>query len=236
MHEPDPARAPGSPSPASSPSWRPPAAAGQLAIRHAAASRPRPSAAASATPHRRRPARHRRPRSPRPAPAPTAAPSSAGSSVSAPAASPSSSRRSRPSSPNSTTAQKDVYISLEIYDNKVAANILKTQIAAGNAPDIIGPVGVEGLNLFRDQLLDLAPLIDEDRATTRARYDPSARRLLQDRRGRRHDRRAVRDLPVVPLVQQEAVRRGQAAVSADQGRRPRTRASRGTWTRSATSA
>ncbi|HTC85791.1 MAG TPA: hypothetical protein VK656_03760, partial [Candidatus Acidoferrum sp.] len=56
-------------------------------------------------------------------------------------------------------SQKDVYISLEIYDNKVAANILKTQIAAGNAPDIIGPVGVEGLNLFRDQLLDLAPLI-----------------------------------------------------------------------------
>src|SRR6185436_9562151 len=28
-----------------------------------------------------------------------------------------------------------------------------------NAPDIIGPVGVEGLNLFRDQLLDLKPLI-----------------------------------------------------------------------------
>ena len=56
--------------------------------------------------------------------------------------------------------QKDVYISLEIYDNKVAANILKTQIAAGNAPDIIGPVGVEGLNLFIDQLADLQPLID----------------------------------------------------------------------------
>jgi multiple sugar transport system substrate-binding protein len=56
-------------------------------------------------------------------------------------------------------SQKDVYISLEIYNNNVAANILKTQIAAGNAPDIIGPVGVEGLNLFRDQLLDLAPLI-----------------------------------------------------------------------------
>ncbi len=56
-------------------------------------------------------------------------------------------------------SQKDVYISLAIYNNNVAANILKTQIAAGNAPDIIGPVGVEGLNLFRDQLLDLAPLI-----------------------------------------------------------------------------
>ena len=57
-------------------------------------------------------------------------------------------------------SQKDVYISLEIYDNKVAGNILKTQIAAGNAPDIIGPVGVEGLNLFIDQLADLQPLID----------------------------------------------------------------------------
>jgi multiple sugar transport system substrate-binding protein len=57
-------------------------------------------------------------------------------------------------------SQKDVYISLEIYDNKVAGNILKTQIAASNAPDIIGPVGVEGLNLFIDQLADLQPLID----------------------------------------------------------------------------
>lgn len=62
---------------------------------------------------------------------------------------------------NNDAANKDkAYISLEIYDNKVAANILKTQIAAGNAPDIIGPVGVEGLNLFIDQLADLQPLID----------------------------------------------------------------------------
>jgi multiple sugar transport system substrate-binding protein len=58
-------------------------------------------------------------------------------------------------------SQKDVYIALEIQNNNVAANILKTRIAAGAAPDIIGPVGVEGLNLFRDQLLDLAPLIDK---------------------------------------------------------------------------
>jgi len=60
---------------------------------------------------------------------------------------------------NFNNSQKDVYISLEIYNNNVAGSILKTQIAAGNPPDIIGPVGVEGLNLFRDQLLDLAPLI-----------------------------------------------------------------------------
>ncbi len=56
-------------------------------------------------------------------------------------------------------SQKDVYIQYEIVDNTQAATILKTEIAAGNAPDIIGPVGVEGLNLFADQLLDLKPLI-----------------------------------------------------------------------------
>lgn len=56
-------------------------------------------------------------------------------------------------------SQKDVYISVEIVDNSLAGSILKTEIAAGNPPDIIGPVGIEGLNLFRDQLQDLAPLI-----------------------------------------------------------------------------
>src|SRR6185503_8411426 len=52
---------------------------------------------------------------------------------------------------DSPEAKDKVYISLEIYNNNVAASLLATQIAAGNAPDIIGPVGVEGLNIFRDQ-------------------------------------------------------------------------------------
>jgi multiple sugar transport system substrate-binding protein len=56
-------------------------------------------------------------------------------------------------------SQKDVYLSLEIINNTQAGSILKTELAAGNAPDIIGPVGVEGLNLFSDQLLDLKSLI-----------------------------------------------------------------------------
>jgi multiple sugar transport system substrate-binding protein len=59
-------------------------------------------------------------------------------------------------------AQKDVYIQYEIVDNTQASTILKTEIAAGNSPDIIGPVGVEGLNLFQDQLLDLKPLIQKN--------------------------------------------------------------------------
>jgi len=63
-------------------------------------------------------------------------------------------------------SQKDVYLSLEIVDNTQASNILKTELASGTAPDIIGPVGVEGLNLFQDQLLDLKDEISKNNYTS----------------------------------------------------------------------
>lgn len=40
-----------------------------------------------------------------------------------------------------------------------ARDALATQIGAGNPPDIVGPVGVGGLEAFHGQWLDLAPLI-----------------------------------------------------------------------------
>ena len=58
-------------------------------------------------------------------------------------------------------SQSDIYLSLHIVPNTNAAAVLKTELAAGTGPDIIGPVGVEGLNIFRDQLLDLAPIIEK---------------------------------------------------------------------------
>ena len=64
-------------------------------------------------------------------------------------------------------SQKAIYISVEIYDNRVASNQLQIEIAAGNPPDIVGPVGVEGLNIFRSQLLDLSALV------TSQKYDMS---------------------------------------------------------------
>src|SRR5262245_49261887 len=58
-------------------------------------------------------------------------------------------------------SQSDIYLSPHIVPNTTAAAVLKTELAAGTGPDIIGPVGVEGLNIFRDQLLDLQPIIDQ---------------------------------------------------------------------------
>ena len=55
---------------------------------------------------------------------------------------------------------------IEIYDNTRRRDTLQIEIAAGNPPDIIGPVGVEGLNIFRDQLLDLAPLVASRQLST----------------------------------------------------------------------
>ena len=138
--------------------------------------------------------------------------------------------RNSPRSSTTTRRQGQVYLSVEIYDNKVAADQLPIQIAAGNPPDIIGPVGVEGLNIFRDNLLDLKPLITSHNFDIAISSTQALSQLLRHGQGRRHDRRAVCDLSVLRLLQQEAVRRGQAAGT----RRPRwatcTTASRGTWT------
>ena len=39
---------------------------------------------------------------------------------------------------------------------------LATEIASGNGPDIVGPVGIGGANAFHGQWLDLAPLIEKN--------------------------------------------------------------------------
>ncbi len=49
---------------------------------------------------------------------------------------------------------------LEIVDNTAAFAALATQIAAGEAPDIIGPVGVRGRTNSLENFLDLEPLIE----------------------------------------------------------------------------
>jgi multiple sugar transport system substrate-binding protein len=59
-------------------------------------------------------------------------------------------------------AHPEMVLSLEIYRNAVAYDTLATQIATGNAPDIIGPIGIRALQSFGDQLLDLSPYITKN--------------------------------------------------------------------------
>lgn len=57
-------------------------------------------------------------------------------------------------------SQDEIELVLEIVDNDVAYDTLSTQIAAGNAPDIIGPVGRDGSNSYAGLYLDLEPLVE----------------------------------------------------------------------------
>jgi multiple sugar transport system substrate-binding protein len=69
-------------------------------------------------------------------------------------------------------SQDEIYLALEIVQNETAYDALATQIAAGNAPDIVGPVGVKGLGSFAGQWLDLSDLIAANDVDL-AEYDPA---------------------------------------------------------------
>jgi multiple sugar transport system substrate-binding protein len=70
------------------------------------------------------------------------------------------------------SSQSSVYLDLQIVANRVASTTLATQIAAGNAPDIVGPVGTVGRDTFAGDWLDLTNLIAQNNFDM-SPYDPS---------------------------------------------------------------
>jgi multiple sugar transport system substrate-binding protein len=50
---------------------------------------------------------------------------------------------------------------LDVVQNETAYDVLKTQIASGDVPDIVGPVGVRGMYSFEGAWLDMAPYIEK---------------------------------------------------------------------------
>jgi multiple sugar transport system substrate-binding protein len=65
----------------------------------------------------------------------------------------------------------NINLTLEIVPNANAYDVLKTEIASGKAPDIIGPVGVKGRNGFEGLFLDLTSEIASNSFDLTA-YDP----------------------------------------------------------------
>ena len=57
-------------------------------------------------------------------------------------------------------SQTDIELVLEIVDYDSAFDAMSVEIAGGNAPDIVGPVGVSGAEAFHGQWLDLTDLIE----------------------------------------------------------------------------
>lgn len=57
-------------------------------------------------------------------------------------------------------SQDAIELVLEIVDNDQAYGVLNTQLAASDAPDIVGPMGIRGRDGFPGAWLDLEPLVE----------------------------------------------------------------------------
>lgn len=69
-------------------------------------------------------------------------------------------------------SQDEIELIMEIVDNAQAYDVLATQMAAGNAPDLVGPVGIRGRDSFKGTWLDLQPLVDKFKYDL-SDFDPS---------------------------------------------------------------
>jgi multiple sugar transport system substrate-binding protein len=67
---------------------------------------------------------------------------------------------------------KKINLVMEVIPYDSAKDTLSTEIAAGNGPDIVGPVGWGGSNAFYGQWLDIAPYIKSSGYDT-AQFDPA---------------------------------------------------------------
>jgi multiple sugar transport system substrate-binding protein len=75
-------------------------------------------------------------------------------------------------------SQDKVQLIMEVVTNASAADTLATEIAAGNGPDIVGPVGVTGSNRFFGQYLDLTPYLAKYKVDTK-QFDPALLKMYQ---------------------------------------------------------
>ena len=57
-------------------------------------------------------------------------------------------------------SQDRIEVVMNVVENSVAYDTLSTLVAAGNGPDIVGPVGADGSNGFGDQWLDIGPIVE----------------------------------------------------------------------------
>lgn len=76
----------------------------------------------------------------------------------------------------------DIELVLEVVPFDSARDTLATQIASGNGPDIIGPVGWGGSNAFYGQWLDLTPYIEKT-GFDLSQYDPALIEFYQTEEG-----------------------------------------------------
>jgi multiple sugar transport system substrate-binding protein len=79
-------------------------------------------------------------------------------------------------------SQDKIFLVVDILQGDDPNGQLSSQIAAGDGPDIVGPVGWQGSNAFHDQWLDLVPYIQSTRYDT-SRFDAAMIKSYQTEAG-----------------------------------------------------
>jgi multiple sugar transport system substrate-binding protein len=79
-------------------------------------------------------------------------------------------------------SQDRIELVLEVVPYDAARDTLATQIASGNGPDIVGPVGWGGSNAFYGQWLDVAPYIEQSGFDVSV-FDPALVKFYQTEEG-----------------------------------------------------
>ncbi len=79
-------------------------------------------------------------------------------------------------------SQDKIQLILEVVPYNSATDTLSTEIASGNGPDIVGPVGWSGSNAFYGQWLDLKDLIAKNNYDT-TDFDPALVNMYQTEEG-----------------------------------------------------
>lgn len=74
-------------------------------------------------------------------------------------------------------ANPGIVVDIEAVSFDASRDTLATEIASGNPPDVVGPVGILGAEAFRGQWLDLTPLIEET-GYDLSQFDPAAVELF----------------------------------------------------------
>lgn len=80
------------------------------------------------------------------------------------------------------SSQDRIQLVVEVVPYEAAYDTLSTQIASGNGPDIIGPVGWGGSNAFYGQWLDIGPYIEQSGFDTSI-FDPALVQFYQTEEG-----------------------------------------------------
>jgi multiple sugar transport system substrate-binding protein len=79
-------------------------------------------------------------------------------------------------------SQSKIQLQMEILPYAAAKDTLSTEIAAGSAPDVIGPVGFSGSNTFYGQWLDIAPFIKSSGFDTSV-FNPELVKMYESSQG-----------------------------------------------------